>query len=78
MTEGAAWGVFLDRDGVLNDVVVDATSGLPESPYRASDVRLLDGAAEAVRMLTGAGAAIGVVSNHASIHVVRPASLNEP
>ena len=63
MTEGAAWGVFLDRDGVLNDVVVDATSGLPESPYRASDVRLLDGAAEAVQMLTGAGAAIGVVSN---------------
>jgi histidinol-phosphate phosphatase family protein len=63
VSETAAWGVFLDRDGVLNDVVVDAASGLPESPYRASDVRLLEGAAEAVQLLAGAGAAIAVVSN---------------
>jgi D-glycero-D-manno-heptose 1,7-bisphosphate phosphatase len=44
-------------------VVVDAGSGLPESPYRVSDVRLLEGAAEAVEVLARAGAAIGVVSN---------------
>jgi histidinol-phosphate phosphatase family protein len=59
----AAWGVFFDRDGVLNDLVVDATSGMPESPYSAIDVRLLEGAAEAVQLLGDRGAAIGIVSN---------------
>jgi D-glycero-D-manno-heptose 1,7-bisphosphate phosphatase len=63
VSKNGAWGVFLDRDGVLNDVVVDAASGLPESPYRPEDVRLLEGAAEAVQLLARCGAAIGVISN---------------
>ncbi len=55
--------VFLDRDGVLNEVVVDATSGLPESPYRAEDVHLTAGAAEALCVFAALGLATAVVSN---------------
>jgi histidinol-phosphate phosphatase family protein len=63
VSKRGAWGVFLDRDGVLNDVVMDAASGVPESPYRPEDVTLLAGSAEAVRLLIDCGAAIGVISN---------------
>ena len=55
--------VFLDRDGVLNELVPDPASGAPESPLRVEDVRLIDGAAEAVRELSGAGFALVCVSN---------------
>ncbi len=54
---------FLDRDGVLNELVLDPISGTPESPLRLEDVRLIDGAAEAVRALSGAGFATVCVSN---------------
>jgi D-glycero-D-manno-heptose 1,7-bisphosphate phosphatase len=55
--------VFLDRDGVLNEVVVDVLSGQPESPYRAEDVRLADGAVEALLLLAQLGLPVAVVSN---------------
>jgi D-glycero-D-manno-heptose 1,7-bisphosphate phosphatase len=47
--------VFLDRDGTLNELVVDPVSGNHESPLRVEDVRLIPGAAEAVRGLARAG-----------------------
>jgi len=55
--------VFLDRDGVLNELVLDPDSGVPESPLQADDVRLLAGAADAVRSLARAGFAVVCVSN---------------
>jgi transaldolase len=55
--------VFLDRDGVLNDVVPDPRSGSCESPADASEVRLVPGAADAVRRLRAAGYTVVVVSN---------------
>jgi len=55
--------VFLDRDGVLNDPVLDPADGRPESPLRASDVALVSGAAEGCRILQAAGYALVVVSN---------------
>jgi histidinol-phosphate phosphatase family protein len=58
----AGTAVFLDRDGVLNDVVVDAQSGLPESPYRVEDVRLAQGAVEALKLLAELGLPLAVVS----------------
>jgi D-glycero-D-manno-heptose 1,7-bisphosphate phosphatase len=61
VSAGAA--VFLDRDGVLNDVVVDAASGLPESPYRVEDVRLTGGAVEALRLFEELGLPLAVLSN---------------
>lgn len=58
--------VFLDRDGVINELVVDAASGRPESPYRPEDVLLTPGAAEAVRLLRTLGVPLVVISNQPS------------
>ena len=55
--------VFLDRDGVINEPVLDARSGRYESPYRPEDVTLADGAAEAIRALRDAGFLLIAVSN---------------
>jgi D-glycero-D-manno-heptose 1,7-bisphosphate phosphatase len=55
--------VFLDRDGVLNELVVDPNSGLAESPLEVAQVRLIPGAAKAVAQLTQAGYLAVCVSN---------------
>jgi D-glycero-D-manno-heptose 1,7-bisphosphate phosphatase len=55
--------VFLDRDGVLNELVRDPHSGEPESPLRVEDVRLLAGAPAAAGRLARAGFALACVSN---------------
>jgi D-glycero-D-manno-heptose 1,7-bisphosphate phosphatase len=55
--------VFLDRDGVLNELVRDRSSGLPESPLRVEDVRLMEGAATAAGRLARAGFVLVCVSN---------------
>jgi histidinol-phosphate phosphatase family protein len=54
---------FLDRDGTLNEAVPDLDSGMPESPLKVEDVRLLPGAAASVRELAQAGYALVCVSN---------------
>jgi D-glycero-D-manno-heptose 1,7-bisphosphate phosphatase len=54
---------FLDRDGTLNEFVPDPASGLPESPLRVADVRLIEGSAAAARQLAQAGFALVCVSN---------------
>jgi D-glycero-D-manno-heptose 1,7-bisphosphate phosphatase len=55
--------VFLDRDGVINELVPDAHSGHGESPLCVDDVRLLPGASAAVAMLARVGLALVCVSN---------------
>jgi len=55
--------VFLDRDGVLNELVPDPRSGNCESPEDPRDVALLPGAADAVRRLRAEGYLVMVVSN---------------
>lgn len=55
--------VFLDRDGVLNEPVLDPVDGRPESPLHPDDVQLVPGAAEAVRDLRAAGWLLVAVSN---------------
>jgi len=56
--------VFLDRDGVLNDPVVDREhGGPPESPYRPEDVHLSAGAVTGAQQLRAAGYALVVVTN---------------
>jgi D-glycero-D-manno-heptose 1,7-bisphosphate phosphatase len=54
---------FLDRDGTLNEFAPDPDSGVPESPLRVADVRLIEGAAGAARQLAQAGLALVCVSN---------------
>lgn len=55
--------VFLDRDGVLNELVVDPRRGHGESPLRVSDVRLAAGAADAVNAFRAAGLVLVCVTN---------------
>jgi D-glycero-D-manno-heptose 1,7-bisphosphate phosphatase len=55
--------VFLDRDGVLNELVADRVSGLPESPLCVADVRLVPGAAAGAARLAGMGFVLVCVSN---------------
>lgn len=55
--------VFVDRDGVINELVPDPVSGRPESPLRAADVKLIPGAAAALARLAGAGRRLIGVSN---------------
>jgi D-glycero-D-manno-heptose 1,7-bisphosphate phosphatase len=54
---------FLDRDGVLNELVPDPVSGVPESPLSVADVRLVPGAAAAAVRLTQLGFVLVCVSN---------------
>jgi D-glycero-D-manno-heptose 1,7-bisphosphate phosphatase len=55
--------VFLDRDGVLNELARDPVSGEPESPLGVGDVHLIAGAAAAARELAQAGFVLVCVSN---------------
>jgi D-glycero-D-manno-heptose 1,7-bisphosphate phosphatase len=55
--------VFLDRDGVINELVADPKTGVLESPYLAGDVTLMPGVGDAIQRLAGAGFALIVVSN---------------
>lgn len=55
--------MFLDRDGVINELVADPHSGRAESPLSVEDVRLLPGAAAAVARLARSGYALVCVSN---------------
>jgi D-glycero-D-manno-heptose 1,7-bisphosphate phosphatase len=57
--------VFLDRDGVLNRLVMRDGRGL--SPRRLGDFRLLPGAGGAVRALQGAGFLVIVVTNQPDV-----------
>lgn len=62
MSDGTP-AIFLDRDGVLNELVPDPDSGADESPLRVADVRLIPGAATAVSSLGAAGYALVCVTN---------------
>ncbi len=55
--------VLLDRDGVINEPVIDPRSGRHESPYRADDVVLIEGIVEFVRGLHQHAIPVAVVSN---------------
>jgi D-glycero-D-manno-heptose 1,7-bisphosphate phosphatase len=61
-----AGAVFVDRDGVINELVSDPDNGRPESPLRVDDVRLIPGAAAALRSLAGDGWRLVGVSNQPS------------
>lgn len=55
--------VFIDRDGVLNQLIADPASGVPESPLLVADVRLVPGAAAAAARLRAFGFALVCVTN---------------
>jgi D-glycero-D-manno-heptose 1,7-bisphosphate phosphatase len=59
--------VFLDRDGVINEVVYFPEMGLPDSPLNPKQFKLLPGAAKAIRILNNLGLKVIVVSNQPAI-----------
>ena len=62
MSAISGW-IILDRDGVLNALVVDPEQGTVNSPLHPSQVDLLPGAAFAVRRLCEAGFRVSIASN---------------
>lgn len=56
-------GAFLDRDGVLNELVRDCSSGMPESPLHAEEVRLVAEVVASLRELERADYVLVCVSN---------------
>lgn len=58
--------VFLDRDGVLNELIFNPKTGEYESPHAPEDLVMIDGGIPALRRLAGAGFALFVVSNQPS------------
>ena len=61
----AVRAVFLDRDGVLNEVVV--RDGLPHPPASLEDLRLAPDAAESLARLKAAGFLLIVVTNQPDV-----------
>lgn len=58
--------ILLDRDGVLNRVVVDSEHGTIDSPLNPGQVEILPGVPEALARLTRAGFTLAIVSNQPS------------
>ncbi len=58
--------VFLDRDGVIVEEIYYPHTGKWEAPLCADEVRLIDGAAAAIKRLAEFGFALVVVSNQAA------------
>jgi D-glycero-D-manno-heptose 1,7-bisphosphate phosphatase len=55
--------ILLDRDGVLNRLIVDSEQGTVNSPLHPEQVQLLPGVDRALAELTGAGYGLAIVSN---------------
>jgi D-glycero-D-manno-heptose 1,7-bisphosphate phosphatase len=59
--------VFLDRDGVINEIVYFPELGVLDSPLNPGQFRLLPGAAEAIGILNRLGLKVILASNQPSI-----------
>jgi len=59
--------VFLDRDGVLNDLVYDPEEGRSSSPVSAKELRVFPFVADAVKRLKGMGFLVIVISNQPGV-----------
>jgi D-glycero-D-manno-heptose 1,7-bisphosphate phosphatase len=58
--------IFIDRDGVLNELALNPKNGEHESPHNPADLRMLPGVADAALKLERAGFALFIVSNQPS------------
>jgi D-glycero-D-manno-heptose 1,7-bisphosphate phosphatase len=59
--------VFLDRDGVLNDLVFDEEEGRAASPVSARELRVFPFVAESVKRLKAMGFLVIVISNQPGV-----------
>ena len=59
--------VFLDRDGVLNEIIFHQEMGILETPFTAGQFRLKNGAGKAVRQINRNGLKAVVISNQPGV-----------
>lgn len=59
--------VFLDRDGVINELVYYEEQGIIDSPFTVEQLKLFSWAGEAIKKLTEAGYKVVIVSNQPGI-----------
>jgi len=59
--------IFLDRDGVINEIVYFPELGALDSPLNPRQFRLLPGVAEAIKVFNSLGLKVVIVSNQPSI-----------
>ena len=59
--------VFLDRDGVINELVYHPEQGIIDSPFTAAQFKLLPGVGEAINRLHETGYKVVLVSNQPGI-----------
>jgi D,D-heptose 1,7-bisphosphate phosphatase len=64
---GAMKAVFLDRDGVINELVYHLEQGIIDSPFTVEQFRLFPGVGEAIRKLHEMGYKVILVSNQPGI-----------
>jgi D-glycero-D-manno-heptose 1,7-bisphosphate phosphatase len=62
-----SWAVFLDRDGVLNELVFYKDQGRVGSPLSAKQLRVMPNAGETVKALRKLGARVVVISNQPGV-----------
>jgi len=55
--------VIMDRDGVLNKMVIHAEHGTLDSPMNVSEVQLMEGVEESLVRLTRAGIGLSIATN---------------
>ena len=63
MTAAQTRYALLDRDGTLIDVVRDEETGTVTTAFHPSQIRLLDGVVEGLRMLVDAGYRLAIATN---------------
>lgn len=59
--------VFLDRDGVINELVYYEEQGLVDSPFTVEQLKLFPWAGEAIKKLTEGGYKVVIASNQPAI-----------
>lgn len=59
--------IFIDRDGVLNEMVYDENHGLLDSPRRVEQVRMIKGAGRFLKQARDAGYITVVVTNQPGV-----------
>jgi len=58
---------FLDRDGVINELIYHAESGVIDSPFTLDQFQLLPGVGEAIRRLNQADYRVIIISNQPGV-----------
>jgi D-glycero-D-manno-heptose 1,7-bisphosphate phosphatase len=59
--------VFLDRDGVINELIYHREQGIIDSPFTVNQLRIIDGVPEALQIIHEAGYKAIIVSNQPGV-----------